>query len=51
MIILNVVISLLGIGLVAAIMRFGYLLGGGAFERRVCVAELRTTSRDLERAA
>jgi hypothetical protein len=50
-IILNIVISLLGIGLVAGVMRFGYLVGGGAFERRARVTELRTVSRDLERAA
>jgi KaiC/GvpD/RAD55 family RecA-like ATPase len=51
MIIVNVVISVLGVALVAGVMRFGYLIGGGAFERRARVAELRTVSRDLERAA
>ena len=32
-IILNIVIAAIGIGLVAGVMRFGYLLSGGAFER------------------
>ena len=51
MIILNVVISVLGMALVARVMRVGYLVGGGAFERRGSVTELQTGSRDLERAA
>lgn len=46
MLVLNVVIAVLGIALVAGVMRLGYRIGGEASERRVVV--LRTRSRDLE---
>lgn len=51
MIILNLVISAMGVGLVPAVMRFGYLVGGGAIGRSAGVAELPSRSQELERAA
>ena len=51
MIVLNIVISAVGVALVVAGMRFGYLIGGGAFERRGRIAELPVRLRPLDRAA
>jgi hypothetical protein len=52
MIVLNIVISLIGIAVVAGVMRFGYGIGGGAFDRpRLAVVEVETAPAELERAA
>lgn len=51
MILLNIVVSVIGIALVAGVMRFGYLIAGGRLERARPVSELRPESSELERAA
>ena len=50
MILLNIVVSVIGITLVAGVMRFGYVIAGGRLERPRQVAELRIESSELERA-
>jgi hypothetical protein len=51
MILLNIVVSVIGIAVVARVMRFGYVIAGGRFDRPRRVAELHMESSELERAA
>jgi hypothetical protein len=51
MILLNIVAAVIGIALVAGVMRFGYVVAGGRPERHRQVAELPVESSELERAA
>jgi hypothetical protein len=51
MILLNIVVSVIGIALVAGVMRLGYVIAGQRLELPRPVGELRIESSELERAA